>query len=430
MFDQGEPRPYDRLLMVIAFGLTGLGMIAIYSTTAMYPYLGRYRHTTEYTFISKTVLHAIIGVSVMILAAKVHYRVYQRYARWLLVVTFGLLVLLVFGGTTVNNATRWFSVGGVRFQPIELAKFTWVAYMAFWLSTKADKARSFGGFLVVMLLDGLLVVFAVLQPDYGSALLLLAVSAGLLYVAGGRLKHMAATIGFAALVALPLFFPRFVSTGEAPGPGAPAEGGAAPQTRRDVHMSRIDAWKLNLVDMDRFIQEADAKTSNATTNLYQLLVTVAGGGAFGRGMGYGVQKLGYLPEAHTDFILAVIVEELGFVMIPIVLAAYLLILWRGVRIGLRAEDEFGRYLAIGLTLMITVQAMVNVAVVLGALPTKGFTLPFISYGGSSLVVSFFMIGVLLNVSMAEPEPAWLRAGLARTLAGYLSTLSPRARRVK
>jgi cell division protein FtsW len=267
-------------------------------------------------------------------------------------------------GTVAGGARRWIRVAGFSFQPGELAKVAMVLYLARSLARKKEKVRSFTiGFLPHTIVAGALVLLVLLQPDFGTAVTIALLLFTLLFAAGARISWLVGSLIVAAPVAVHLV--------------------ASSPYRMKRILAFLDPW---------------AHRQDIGYQVTESLMSVGSGGLFGLGLGAGKQKLFYLPEAHTDFIVAVIGEELGLMGIGLVLVLFALLVWRGVRAAFNAPDPFGAYLALGITSQVGLQAIVNMAVAFGLLPTKGLTLPFISYGGTSLVLTLAAAGVLLAIS--------------------------------
>jgi cell division protein FtsW len=259
----------------------------------------------------------------------------------------------------------------VSFQPAELAKLAMVVYLANSLARKAEKVKSFTvGFVPHMLVCAVMMALLLKQPDLGTAVILGLTTLILMFVAGARISY----ISIAFLAAAPIVYQAIVGT---------------PWRLRRM-LAYLDPWQYRF-DVGYQITES--------------LISIGSGGIFGLGLGDGKQKLFFLPEAHTDYIMAIVGEELGLVGLCAVSLAFGVLVWRGARAALRARDAFGCYMAFGITAMFGLQAVVNLGVVLGALPTKGLPLPFVSFGGSTLLVDLFAIGILLDISRAAPEPA-------------------------
>jgi cell division protein FtsW len=340
----------------------------VYSASAI---VAEERYQQPYLFLTKQVMWATLGVAVLGLVMRVDYRLYREPVFiWscLGVVTFALVAVLF--SPPVNNARRWFAIGGLGIQPSELAKLSAVVFIAALLDRRMHRINDLGYALlpIAVVVSGL-VGLILLEPDFGTALSLALIAAVMVFAAGLGYAQIAG----AALALVPAVFLLVASSAY----------------RRRRVLTFLDPWADPLGDGFQIIQS---------------LIAVGTGGLIGRGFMNGVQKLFYLPEAHTDFIYSVIAEELGLLGATGVLACFCVIAWRGLRIALRAPDAFGALVALGITTMIVVQALVNISVTLGLLPTKGIPLPFVSAGGSSLLVNLLGMGVLLNISQhASPQ---------------------------
>jgi cell division protein FtsW len=278
----------------------------------------------------------------------------------------------------VGGARRWLRAPGISLQPAEVAKVAWVVYLAYSLAKKQEKVKTFSvGFLPHLGIAGLLVLLCMLEPDFGSAVTLLFLLFAMLFAAGAKLSYLVGSV----LLAIPFAYTAIATS---------------PYRMRRI-TAFLDPW---------------ANRQGSGYQVAESLMSIGSGGLTGLGLGDGRQKLFFLPEAHTDFIFAIIGEELGLLGVAAVILLYGLILWRGVRAALRASEPFGTYLGLGLTSLIAFQAVVNMSVAMGMLPTKGLTLPFISYGGSSLVVLMGAAGVLLSIS-AGVEGGRVRARAPR-----------------
>jgi cell division protein FtsW len=284
-----------------------------------------------------------------------------------------VLVLLPPFGQAINGTRRWFRIGPLSFQPVELAKFALVLYLASFLTRRAAALRSFWqGLFPILLVAGTMALLTFVQPDLGNSLALVVLTLVLAYLAGAPVKHMA----WVAATALPL-----VTLAVALKPYR---------------------WRRMLA----FVNPWDDPQGSGF-QIIQSFLALGSGGLTGRGLGGSKQKLFYLPEPYTDFIFAIVGEELGLIGAVCVIALFAVLIWRGLRVGLRAPDPFGSYLALGLTVMLATQTLVNLGVVMGALPTKGLPLPFVSFGGSALLMTMFSAGVLLNISQhATGAAAW------------------------
>jgi cell division protein FtsW len=309
-------------------------------------------------------MYALGAVALMWLVSRVDYRRIKVLTYPILLAVTGMLLLCVAGlGHKAGNAYRWIALGPIHIQPAETAKLGIVIWLAYSLSKKADKIKSFSvGFLPHLLVVGVLMILCLKQPDFGSSVVLLFLTFTMLFVAGARVPYIAAFTMMMGLGATVLV--RFSG----------------------YRYARYLAW----MDME-------SNRNDLAYQPFQSVMSFGSGGAFGLGLGKGLQVL-YLPEAHTDFVSAIIGEELGFIGILALCAVYLLIVSRGVKIALDAADDYGSFLAFGISTLFGVQALINLAVAMAILPTKGLTLPFMSYGGSSLLVNAAAVGVLLSIS--------------------------------
>jgi cell division protein FtsW len=343
--------------------------VMVYSASAV---VALERFQQPYLFLTKQALWSVLGLAVLVVAMRVDYRTYRNepFIWCLLGVVFLMLVAVLFSAP-VNGTRRWFGIGGLGIQPSELAKVACVFFTALMLERRMHRIDDLSYSLMpIGLIIGLVVGLILLQPDFGTSISLALVVAVMVFAAGLHYRYF---IGL-ALVAFPPIYLLLV---------------AAPYRRRRL-LAFWDPWADPLGDGFQIIQS---------------LVAVGTGGVFGRGLMGGVQKLFYLPEPHTDFIYAVISEELGLIGATAILLCFCVIAWRGLRIAARAQDTFGSFVALGLTTMIAAQAFVNISVVLGLMPTKGIPLPLVSFGGSSLLINLLGMGVLLNISQHETTEA-------------------------
>lgn len=358
----------DQTLFLATILLVCLSIVMVYSASAV---VAMERFQQPYLFLTKQIMWASLGLVLLWVVMGVDYRMYREPV--FIWSAFGLVVLsliAVLFSPPVNNARRWFSIGGLGIQPSELAKLTAIFFIAALLERRMHRINDVRYALVpISVVVGILVLLILLEPDFGTSMSLALIAAVMVFAAGLNYGYI-----LGALVAL-LPLVGYIAMGA--------------DYRRRRLLSFLNPWDDPLGDGFQVIQS---------------LIAVGTGGVTGKGLMNGVQKLFYLPEPHTDFIYAVIAEELGLIGTTLVLACFCVITWRGLRVALRAPDSFGAFLAIGLTTMVAVQAFVNMSVVLGLMPTKGIPLPFISSGGSSLLINLIGMGVLLNVSQhASPE---------------------------
>ena len=359
----------DRVLFTATLLLVFASIVIVYSASAL---VALERYQQPYLFVTRQILWTVLGLAVLAIALRIDYRTYRNDAFvWSVLGFVGLLLVGVLFSAPINGTRRWFGVGGLGIQPSELAKIACVLFTALILERRMHRIDEPAySLLPIGIVAGGMAGLILLQPDFGTAMTLLLIVAMMVFAAGLHYRYFVGTL----LVAVPVLYVLLVS---------------APYRRRRL-MAFWDPWADPLGDGFQIIQS---------------LIAVGTGGVFGRGLMGGVQKLFYLPEPHTDFIYAVIGEELGLLGATGILVCFCLIAWRGMRIALRAEDAFGSFVALGITTMIAAQALVNMSVVLGLMPTKGIPLPLVSAGGSSLLISLLGIGVLLNISQHETTDA-------------------------
>jgi cell division protein FtsW len=352
----------DKVLFLATLLLLFAGVVMVYSASAVMA-MERFGH--PYMFLVKQAMWTALGLAALAIVMRVDYRTYRQPTFiWIAlgIVGFGLVAVLF--SAPINGTRRWFGYGGIGVQPSELAKLAVIVFAAALLERRMHRINDIRYSLLPIAVVTLGVVFLILlEPDFGTAASILVVVALMVFAAGLDWRYLA----FSAAAAVPLAWFVLMSA----------------DYRRRRLLAFLNPWEDPLGDGFQIIQS---------------MIAVGTGGVFGRGLMEGVQKLFYLPEPHTDFIYAVIGEEFGLVGTTLVLAAFLVIAWRGLRIASRAPDSFGSFLAIGVTAMVAVQAFINMSVVLGLMPTKGIPLPFVSAGGSSLVINLIGVGILLNLS--------------------------------
>lgn len=353
-------------LVMVTFILLAVGVVMIYSASSIYAWekLG----TSAY-FLRRQLIYLALGLFATFLCMSVDYRVLKNFSKPLLFFSLTLLVLVLIPGIgrEIAGAKRWFRFIGFSFQPSELAKIAVLIYMAEYLSRKEDFIRDFyKGFMPPMIVLGVVTLLILLQPDLGTAVSIVVIVLVMLFVAGVRLSHL----GMVILLAIPLLYVVVLS---------------APYRRARI-VAFLNPW-------------ADPRGSGF--QIIQSQIALASGGVFGVGLGKSLQKLFFLPAAHTDFIFSIIAEELGLIGAGSVIVLFLVFILESMRIAKNAIDGFGYYLCIGVISMISFEVLVNIGVSLGSLPTKGLPLPFISYGGSSLIFDMISVGLLLNVSRTK-----------------------------
>ncbi len=352
----------DKFLFTATLLLVCTSVVMVYSASAV---VAMDNNNDPYLFLFKQATFALLGLFLVQLVMRIDYRNYrQPVVIWTGLAIVGLLLVAVLFGRPIKGATRWLNIGGLGIQPSELAKIVLIIFVAALLERRMDKIDDPAHTLVPigLVLAGF-VALILPEPDLGTSLALVVIAGVMVFAAGINYRYIAGV----AVAALPAFYLLVWRS----------------DYRRDRILAFLDPWADPLGNGYQMVQS---------------MIAVGTGGLLGRGLMGGVQKLHYLPEPHNDFIYAVISEELGLIGATMIVACFCVIAWRGLRTSLRAPDRFGAFLALGLTTMVAFQAFFNVSVVLGLLPTKGIPLPFVSYGGSSLLINLIGIGILLNVS--------------------------------
>jgi cell division protein FtsW len=361
----GSPGSVDAVFAATVIALVGFGIVMVFSASAVQ---GSVKYQDPEYYLKRQVAYAALALALMGVASRVDYhRLYKLTYPVLAVVAVALVLCVVGFGHSGGGAARWLAVGPIHIQPAEMAKVALVMWLAYSLAKKAERVKTFTvGFLPHLLVAGTFMLLCMKQPDFGSAVVLLLLTFTMLFVAGAKVGYiLGASLLGTAFGAIAIRF-------------------------REYRYERYLAW----IHMDQHRQDLAYQP-------FQSVMSFGSGGATGVGLGRGLQTL-YLPEAHTDFVAAIVGEELGFLGVAALCGAYGLLVARGVRAALRAPDDFGAFMAFGLSSMFGVQALVNLSVSLAILPTKGLTLPFVSFGGSSLLVNAVAAGILLNISRSGP----------------------------
>jgi cell division protein FtsW len=350
----------QQLLLLITLALVAFGLVMVFSATSGQATLGN--GDASY-YLRKQGLYALIGVVLLVLARRWSYRSLRPLAPTLIVVSLGLLVAVLAVGQTVNGAKRWLQFGPAVFQPSELAKLALVIWVAAYLS-RHPAPRTLGElFKPIGLVTGVFCVLFLVEPDLGTAITVVIMLGGVLVVSGAPARLLVTAGGLVgSLVLAAAWFEPY---------------------RRARLLSFLNPWD---------------DPQGAGYQTVQAMLGLGSGGIFGVGLGEGVTKNFYLPEAHTDMIFAIVGEELGLVGTTALIAAYAAFAYAGFRVALACKDPFGKRLAAGITTLVCGQALINVAAVMGAAPLTGITLPFVSYGGSSLVIGLAGVGILLNIA--------------------------------
>lgn len=356
---------FDRILFTVIASLVGIGLVMVYSASAP---MARAEGRTLNPFLVRQLVSVMVGLGAMFLVMHIDYRRLRdpRVIYTLLIGIIGLLAAVLLIGPELNSTRRWLFFGGVSVQPSELAKLALIPFLAFHLAGKLDRVNSRELLAPVLFVTALLAGLIIFEPDLGTAVLLVVTAGALLFLAGLSWRWLAAGVGL-ALPAIGLLI-----------------------YLEPYRRARIFAF----LDPER-------DPLGSGFQAMQSLIAIGSGGFAGLGPGDSIQKLYFLPYPHSDFIFAILAEEAGLLGSLLVVGLFGVLFWRGARAGLKAPDPFGRFLAWGFVSMLTLQALINVSVATALLPTKGIPLPFISYGGSSMVVSLVACGVLLNVSQHD-----------------------------
>jgi cell division protein FtsW len=348
------------VLILMTLGLVAFGLVMVYSATSASAALA---NGDPAYYLKRQAIYAGLGIALMVAASRFDFRILRRLAPVLVVTSLGLLLAVLVIGQSVNGARRWLTFGPAVFQPSELAKLALAVWAASYLTRRRPPQTLPELWRPIGLLTAVFCALLLVEPDLGTAIAIVAMLAAMLLVAGTPTRTLGAGLGIAgALGLVAIWFEPY---------------------RRARLFSFLNPWQ-------------DAQGAGFQT--VQAMIGLGSGGIFGVGLGQSVQKANYLPEAHTDMIFAIIGEELGLVGAAAVIAAYCAFAYFGLKIALGCKDPFGKRLAAGLTVLVCGQAAINLAAVMGLAPLTGIPLPFVSYGGSSLVVALASVGILLNIA--------------------------------
>ncbi len=352
-----------QLLVLVTLGLVAFGLVMVYSATSAPAALAR---TDPMSYLKKQAIYALLGLGLMMGAARFDYRRLKSLAPGLVLTSLCLCLAVLVIGSRVNGARRWIELGPATFQPSELAKVALAVWAAAYLARRPAPQTLQQLVRPIGILLGAFALLVLLEPDLGTAIAIVVVLAAVLLISGTPVRTLSGGAGIAVALGLAAIW-------------------AEPYRRARV-FSFLDPWK---------------DPQGAGFQTVQALIGLGSGGLLGTGLGQGVTKINYLPEAHTDMIFAVIGEELGLLGVTVVIAAFGTFAYAGLRVALACKDPFGKRLAAGLVALVSGQAVINLAAVLGLAPLTGIPLPFISYGGSSLVVALLSVGILLNIAGAH-----------------------------
>ena len=362
-------KSYDKVLLLIMLLLLAFGSLMIYSSTSVITPLLAKKNITEFYYFKRHILTMVLGSLVLLFTYSLKPSFLKRFSLPLLVFSFVLLccVFLPHIGVTAGGARRWIRLWPTTFQPSELVKLAMVIFLARYMSSPGYSTESFGSFVKPILIMAVFQLVFLKQPDFGSTMSLAFLTFAMLFISGMRLRYIASVL----VLALPVVYKLVME----------------PYRLRRI-TSFLDPWKDPL---------------GSGFQLVQSFISLGSGGVAGLGLGESKQKLSFLPASHTDFIFCLVGEELGLIGASVLIALFIFLFIKGISIASRSNDKFVCYLAYGLTLMISLQALINFAVVTGLVPTKGLPLPFLSYGGSALLVNMAAVGILLKISKGEDE---------------------------
>ena len=354
---------YDKTLFLTVVILSIFGLLMIYSSSSIW---ANYKFHDSFHYLKYQTIFFIIGIIIMIITSKIDYKFYYKYSNIILIITLILLILVLIPGIgSIRNGSRsWFGIGPLGIQPSEAAKISLIIFTSKYLSNSGNYIkRYFKGIMPILLVVSIFFFLIMLQPDLGTGLIMFISIISILFIAGVDMKFFIAggVLGILGVIALIIIAPY----------------------RMNRITSFVNPWKDPLGTGFQMIQS---------------LYAIGPGGLLGLGFGNSIQKHFYLPEPQTDFIFSIITEEFGVVGAIIVVGLFFILLYSGIKIAVNSTDNFSKYLSFGILFQIIFQAIMNLSVVVGLIPVTGVTLPFLSYGGSSLIISMFSIGILLNIS--------------------------------
>ncbi len=362
-------KTYDKILLFIMLVMLAFGALMIYSSTSVITPLLAKKKITEFYYFKRHMFTMVLGTLAMLVAYRMKPSLLKKISVPLLVFSFFLLLLVFLPniGVTAGGARRWIRLWPTTFQPSELVKLAMVVFLAKYMSAADYSTENFWSFAKPLMVMAVFQVVFLKQPDFGATMSLGLLTFGMLFISGMRLRYLASVMALSIPVIIKLVMEPY-------------------RLRRIT--SFLDPWK-------------DPQGSGF--QLIQSFISIGSGGLTGLGLGESKQKLSFLPASHTDFIFCLVGEELGLIGAALVIALFLMLFLRGITVANRSRDSFNYYLAYGLTMMISIQALINFAVVTGMVPTKGLPLPFMSYGGSALLVNMAVVGLLLRISKGDDD---------------------------
>lgn len=378
----------DFQLLILTFLLVGFGLVMVFSASSSLTISSSKFNNDPLYFTKKQFVWALLGTIVMFIAMNIHYSKYKKLFVPMFFVTVVMLAIVPFT-KSVNGARSWLGVAGMGIQPTELAKITIILYLSALIVKKGERFRDLRtGYIPVMVIVGFVAGLIMMQPDLGSTMILVATSAIIIYAGGASLKHMLASAALLILGASLVLGANYLIKSITHSDSAQEQSGS------NYKVGRITAW------IDPYQDE-----KGDGYNLIQSLTAIGNGQVTGAGFGKSIQKLNYIKNPYNDFIFPVMAEEFGFIGTSLFLLIYIYFIWRGILIALRCTDPFGTLVGIGIMGLFAIQAFVNIGGVSQTIPLTGVTLPFISYGGTSLLIMMFSMGIMLSISRQVNLPA-------------------------
>ena len=348
----------DYALLCALLLLLFIGVVMVYSSSSYYALYQKDVYNTDYYFI-KEITWVIVGTIGMAITMSIDYHIYKKFTPWLVIITLALLIIVLFAGADINGAVRWIRLGPLSFQPSELAKYVLVLYLALLIDKRKNKIKKFGeGTILYLCIAAVFAVLVLLEKNLSITAIIMMVAFIMILVGGAKISHLLSLVPVGIAAGLALIFTQ--------------------SYRLDRLTSFLNPW---------------ADPSGDSYQLIQSLYALGSGGIFGVGLGNSRQKALFMPEPHNDFIFSIIGEELGLIGCIFIISIFMFIVIRGTTIAVKARDNYGFLLAIGIISVIAIQAIINIAVVSGSMPVTGVPMPFISYGGTSLVFNLGAMGI-------------------------------------
>ena len=366
---QAKEKPFDFILFITVLILLAMGIVMVLSASSPKSLA---ESGSSYSYVTRQAIFAVIGIILMLIISKIDYKIYEKFAGIAYIGSIIILAIVPIIGSSTKGATRWLDLGFIRFQPSEIAKIALIIFFASWLTKNKDNLKDVKkGFIKpLMYIVPIAIILVVFQDHLSVTIIIIAVISIMMIMAGTKLRYFITigSIGAVGAVGGLLALAKFTEKGA-------------------FRISRITTFLDPWSDI-----QGDG------WQIVQSLYAIGSGGLFGAGLGESKQKFSYIPEPHNDFIFAVLAEELGFIGCAVVIILFAIFIWRGFLIAMRSSDMFGSLVAVGITALIGLQAIMNIAVVTASMPNTGIPLPFFSYGGTALVILLCSVGVLLNVS--------------------------------